>query len=262
MRGAIRGPIAIGPYCFHSFTPFTSVFQRKRPAEDAPPPRPLAPGVVTRLVLQKRDPERVSVYLDDAFAFGVHRDLVLEHGLRRGLALDVPAQEAIRAADGRMRARQAALGFLSHRARTRREVADRLRRDDHAPDLIDDVLAWLEDRGLLDDAAYAQQYAESRQRSQGYGPARVRQELARRGVAKADAEEAVSDAFDPDDVAAMARAQAEKRLPQVLREDDPQKRRRKLFDFLVRRGFPFDVAGETTEAVLKQAAEDEASEES
>ncbi|MBE2185413.1 MAG: RecX family transcriptional regulator [Rhodothermales bacterium] len=228
------------------------MFARKRSASSETP-RTLAPGTVTRLVAQQHDAERVSVYLDDAFAFGVHRDLVLEHGLRKGLMLDVAAQDALVAADRRLRARSTALGFLAHRARTRREVADRLRRDDHPDDVIDEVLVWLDERSLLDDAAYAKQYAESRQRSQGYGPARVRQELARRGVAKADAEEAVSETFDPDDVAAMAREQAEKRLPQVLREPDRQKRRRKLFDFLVRRGFPYDVAGETTEAVLREA---------
>lgn len=231
------------------------MFARKRPSE-APAPPPSAPGTVTRLVLQQRDPERVSVYLDGAFAFGLHRDLVLEFGLKKGLLLDVEAQRRLREADGRMRARQTALAFLSHRARTRREVADRLRRDDHPPELIEDVTAWLEQRGLLDDAAYARQYAESRQRSQGYGPARVRQELARRGVARDAAEEAVSDAFDPDDVATAAREQADKRLPQIAREPDRQKRRRKLFDFLVRRGFPFDVASEVTEAALKTLPED------
>ncbi len=240
------------------------MFARRRPAppaEAAETERPRAPGTVTRLVAQVHDAERVSVFLDGAFAFGVHRDLVLERGLRKGLALAVDEQESILAADALLRARSAALGFLSSRARTRREVADRLRRDDLSDDAIEDTLAWLDGRGYLDDAAYAAQYAESRRRAQGLGPSRIRQELRRRGVGTEEANEAVADVFDdPEAILDDALTAARKRLPSLLREPDPRKRQRKLYDFLARRGYDGDTSRQVIAAILSgdDAADDDA----
>ncbi len=235
------------------------MFGRRRPPPTPPgdTERPRAPGTVTRLVAQQHDADRVSVFLDGAFAFGVHRDLVLEHGLRKGLALDVAAQEAILDADGILRARSAALGFLSSRARTRREVADRLRSDDLPDSVIEDTLEWLGQRGYLDDAAYAAQYAESRRRAQGLGPSRIRQELRRRGVDADEAGEAVASAFDdPEALLDDAITAARKRLPALLREPDVRKRQRKLYDFLARRGYDGDTARQVIAAVLTGADSD------
>jgi regulatory protein len=220
----------------------------RRPDPDAAP-RTAAPGTVTRLVAQQHEPERVSVYLDGAFAFGVHRDLVLEHGLRKGQALTAAEITRLFADDDRLRARAQALAYPSTRARTRREVATRLHDGGIPEDVADEVLDWLAARGLLDDAAYAGQYAESRRLGQGYGPERVRQELRRRGVDAETARAAVEERYDEDETLAMARAQAERRWPGLAREPDPRKRRKKLFDFLVRRGFSFDTARRAVEAV-------------
>ncbi len=217
--------------------------------EETPPPRALAPGVVTRLVAQQKDPLRVSVYLDGAFAFGVHQDVLVAHGLRKGVALDVAQQEKVLADDGRLRARGAALAFLSHRPRTRAEVARKLAENAIPDVVVDEVLAWLEAKALVDDAAYARQYAESRARLSGYGPQRIRQELMRRGVARETIEGALADEVDEDAVRTAAREQALDRWRLLAREPDPRRRRRKLSDYLVRRGFSYDVIAEAMAAL-------------
>lgn len=234
------------------FTPMA--FSRPRRPDDAAPeraPRPLAPGTVTRLTAQEKNADRVSVYLDGAFAFGVHQDLVLEYGLHRGRVLDVDEQQAIADADARLGARSTALAYLSYRARSRREVAGKLAERGTPGAVAEETLAWLEERGYLDDAAYAEQYAQSRSRAHGYGPERVRMELLRRGVDRETAEAAVRGAFEAEETLETARTHAHKRWPALLREPDARKRRRKLFDFLVRRGFSFDVAGRVVAEVVE-----------
>ena len=221
--------------------------------EKAPPVRP---GTVTRLVAQAHDAARVSVHLDGAFAFGVHGDLVLDFGLAKGRFLSAEDQTAIRTADARLVARSTALAFLSHRARTEREVRQRLAEAGVPEDTVEETAAWLRERGYLDDTAFAEGYVQSRQSGAGYGPERVRRELVRRGVGRTEADAAVGAGFAAGDVAADALRQGAARLRLLAREADPRKRRKKLFDFLVRRGFAFDVAADAVGRLLQGGADD------
>ncbi len=229
-----------------------SFYRPPKPEADEPA-RARAPGAVTRMVVQKKNADRVSIYLDGAFAFGLYQDVLVQHGLRKGQMLSVTEQEAMLADDVRYHAKNVALGYLSHRARTRHEVRRKLAQAGVPEDAIEPTLDGLAARGYLDDEAYARQYAESRARVSGYGPQRIRQELMRRGVDRSTIESALADEIDRDDVRASAREQAEKKWRLLAREADPYKKRRKLSDFLVRRGFSYEVVQEIVESLNDDA---------
>lgn len=211
------------------------------PPTEPTAPRPLAAGTVTRLAAQQRKKDRVSVFIDGAFAFGVHVDLVVEFGLHKGQALTVDAQQRLIDADRRRTARTLALDYLSRRPRTAYEVRQKLRRSDFDETVIDETVARLHDLGYLDDAAYAQAYVAARFRNKGYGPQRLRADLQRRGVASPLIDAALEAALDPDDLLEAARMHARKRWTRLAGEPDPRKRRKKLNDYLLRRGFSYDV---------------------
>jgi regulatory protein len=128
--------------------------------------------------------------------------------------------------------------YLSSRPRTTHEVQQKLRRHGVADRVIAQVVARLHDCGALNDAAYVHAYLTSRLSNRGYGPQRLRRELHQRGVNRALVTDAEQRDLNPEDVLAAARAQATKRWPRLAREADHGKRRRKLHDFLRRRGFP------------------------
>lgn len=201
----------------------------------------LRPGTVSRLVRQQRNPERVSVFIDDAFAFGVHEDLVIEFGLYKGQPLDVATQQQIVEADSGRAAMQTALDYLGYRARTEREVRRKLAGRDFGEAVIERTVARLVELDYLDDAAYARSYIEARFRNRGYGPQRLRTDLMRRGVARTLIDAALEALVEDDDVLEAARTHAARRWPRLAAETDPRKRRRKLSDFLLRRGFSFDT---------------------
>ena len=216
-------------------------------------PRPSHAGTVTRLEVQKNDVNRVSVYLDGDFAFGVHQDLVLRFELRKGRVLTLDEQIAIERADQVMKARAKAFDYLSYKPRTETEVRRRLGQKGFDDAVVDQVIDRLFELNYLDDAAYAVEYARGRFESGGYGPRRVRHDLRRRGVARRHIEDAVAEVFDRDEALDTAREQAHKRLRRLQREEDPRRRRKKLFDFLVRRGFTY----ETARRVVDEVAESE-----
>ena len=102
----------------------------------------------------------------------------------------------------------AAARQLSYRALSASMLRDKLLDKGHDEQAAEYAVAWLLERGLLDDAAYAESVVRSCARK-GYGELRIRQELARRGVARETAEEALQP-FSPD--RAKLRALLDKRL--------------------------------------------------
>ncbi len=196
-----------------------------------------ASGTITALEQQSNDAHRTSVFLDGAFAFGVHQDLVVKHGLRVGRSLTPEEQREIEREDQYVRAKQRALDYLAHKPRTEEEVRRKLRREDVSDLVIEDVVERLYELSYLDDEAYAHDYVRNRFASKKYGPVRIRRELVDRGIDRHTAEAAVDPFFADKDVRAVARGHAEKRWARLADEDDPRRRKQKLYRYLRRRGF-------------------------
>ena len=226
-------------------------FQTPKRERPDPADLDLRDGTVTRVAQQKKDPDRASVFLDDAFAFGLAVDLVVEAGLRKGVHLTADQQRDLLTRQETYAAKASALAGLSHRARTASEVRRSLLDKGFAEAVAEDTVADLERLGLVDDAAYARAFVRGRFSGRGYGPARLRQDLQRKGVDRAVIDEALAELEDAEDLGAEARGQAEKKWRALASEDDPRKRKKKTMDYLVRRGFGFDVAREAVDALVQ-----------
>ena len=194
-------------------------------------------GTITRLESQVHNDDRVSVYLDGEFAFGIHEDLVVKHSLQVGATLTPEGVRELERDEQYVDAKQAALDYLAYKPRTEEEVRRKLRQEDVPSPVIEDVIARLYELKYLDDEAYAHDYAHNRFSSKKYGPVRIRRELTERGVDRRLADAAVDELFAEVDVTAAAWTHAEKRWPRLAGEDDPRRRRQKMYRYLRRRGF-------------------------
>lgn len=127
----------------------------------------------------------------------------------------------------------AAAKQLSYRALSAKGLRDKLLDKGHDEEAADYALAWLTERHLLDDTAYAESVVRSCARK-GYGEARIRQELTRRRVNRETAEAALMD-FTPDREKLVAL------LDKRLRGDVSDRREiDKAIAFLQRRGFAWN----------------------
>lgn len=200
------------------------------------------PGRITLLRAPNKSPERISVHIDDRFAFSLHQDVVLEFGLAKGKSLGVEEQARMVRRDLVFKARVTALRYMAYRDRTAAEVRRRLCKT-YSEEVVDEVVERLHASGLLDDRAFAEAFAERRFRQEGHGPARVRADLIRKGVASAVLEAALDAVFSEQDALADRAAEVGRTWWQRLsREPDEMKRKKKVCDYLVRRGYPFDLA--------------------
>lgn len=137
-------------------------------------------------------------------------------------------------------ARTICLDALTANPRSRAELAEKLRTRGVPDDAATTVLDRFTEVGLIDDAAFAAAWVESRQRSRGLSRRALTTELYRKGVERATIAEAVA-TVDPDDERAAARALVEKRLRSMggLATDVKQRR---LVSMLARKGYSAGLA--------------------
>ncbi|MFB6285094.1 MAG: regulatory protein RecX [Candidatus Bipolaricaulia bacterium] len=134
------------------------------------------------------------------------------------------------------KARERLIAFLSTRPRSVEEARARLQRAGFALTVIEDALDDAEERGWLDDAAFAKLWVDDRLMTNPRGPKLLRHELREKGVDEAHIERALEEA-DIDEPQ-LVRDLIERQKPRYWR-DDLEARRRKLFAYLQRRGFTY-----------------------
>src|ERR1700742_1734755 len=129
----------------------------------------------------------------------------------RGAGSRAPREEEN--GDPEARARQVCLRLLTLAPRTRAQLADALRKKDIPDDAAEAVLSRFEDVGLIDDAAFARAWVESRHHSRGLAGRALSAELKQRGVAPDEIKAAIDEGLSPDDELAAARRLVAARLP-------------------------------------------------
>jgi regulatory protein len=143
-------------------------------------------------------------------------------------------------ADPESVARAILLDALTGQARSRRELRDKLRKKAVPDELAERLLDRFADVGLVDDAAFARSWVESRQRSRGLARRALAQELRRKGVDQESANVALDD-IDPEQEAETARLLVRKKL-RTLHGVDRTTATRRLAGLLARKGYPAGMA--------------------
>jgi regulatory protein len=205
---------------------------------------------ITALTVQKKNPNRVNVHLDGEFAFGLAR--IVAAWLSVGQQLSEEKIEQLQAEDARERAFQQAMLFLSYRARSEAEIRQNLRKHEIPEPVIEQTLNRLRQDGFANDHQFAQAWVENRSTFRPRSRRMMAMELRQKGLSA----EAVSSAVDGVDDESLAYEAAQKRMARYkgLEWNDFRK---KLSDFLARRGFSYSVIAPVVTRIWNEAHKDE-----
>ena len=178
----------------------------------------------------QRKKGRLLVRLEDGNVLRVTEEELLRFGLRAGMELDGETAEALQASARASAARAAAANIIGSRALSKQELTRRLVKKGNEASDAQAAADWLEDIGAVNDADYAASLARH-YGGRGYGPARVREELRRRGVDRALWDAALEEM--PEAAEAL-----DKLIRKICRGElsDPREKKR-VSDALLRRGF-------------------------
>ncbi|WP_097870543.1 recombination regulator RecX [Streptomyces sp. rh34] len=151
-------------------------------------------------------------------------------------------------------ARNICLRLLTGTPRTRKQLADALRKREIPDEAAEEVLARFEDVGLIDDAAFAGAWVESRHHGRGLARRALVRELRTKGVESAVIDEAVG-RLDPDQEEETARELVARKL-RSTRGLDRDKRLRRLAGMLARKGYGEGMALRVVRQALEEEGED------
>jgi len=204
----------------------------------------LAKGVVTALEVQKRDKERVNVFIDGEFAFGLN--LLDAARLRKGQVLAEAEIAALRDADAVVQAVNTAAHFLSYRPRSEQEIRRNLKEKETPAGVIDAAIEKMTAMGYLDDAAFARYWVENRSQFKPLSHRALRQELRQKGLSDAVIDETLGELSESELAYKAATTQLRKLHNRSMREF-----KTKMNAFLQRRGFSYS----TTQDVVRRLIE-------
>ena len=206
--------------------------------------------IITAFEGQKRNTDRVSVYLDGEFAFGL--PLVEAAKLRKGQELSDDEVQALREIDAVALAVDRAVRLLSRRPYSTTEIRRNLATHDVAPPVIDAALDKLIRLGYVDDLAFAQYWIENRERFKPRGPRALRYELRQKGVPDAIIEPALAGVEAHDSAYRAAQDRVRR-----LRGLEQGEFRNKLGAFLARRGFGYDIVREVIDQLINEIEDEQ-----
>ncbi len=205
---------------------------------------------ITALKAQVKNPERISVFLDGEFSFGLAR--IVAAWLTIGQRLSDEDILRLREQDTYEVAYQRALHFLSYRPRSVGEVLRKLNEQGYSQAVMDATTQRLKDNGYVSDEQFARGWVESRNAFRPRSKRMLAVELRQKGIEDEVIEQVLTETADEDSLAYQTALKYAHRLSGV----DWETFRKRLGAYLMRRGFSYG----TVNPLLRQVWEETRSE--
>jgi len=200
-------------------------------------------GKITALKRQKHNKQRVNVYLDGEFAFGLAEIEAISLQIGDWLSDEQIAE--LKAGDALEKAKNKALNYLSYRPRSEWELRHYLGDKDFENETIDLVLKRLREADLVDDLEFARYWIDNRLRFRPRGEWALQQELRQKHIDTHIIEKALMD-FDEERALKKALQRHARRLQHLPSE----KFKKRLMQRLARRGFSYGAIRDALETYL------------
>ena len=194
---------------------------------------------ITAIKVNKKRPNKRSIFIDGQFAFTVSEGIFFQHNLEEGGELPDKQIKELTTADEFDKAKQAAVNLLSFRPRSIKEVSNRLVHKGWNKDLADRVTGELVDKGYLNDEEFAAIFARDKAKNKCLGPVALKSELIKTGVAQKIIEQTIE--------AVYSKYPADELIQRLMKKrgidlDVPlvKKEKQRFINLLKRKGFTWD----------------------
>lgn len=199
----------------------------------------LLPAPVSEIQVQKKNTTRFSLFVENQFLIGVSEATLTKLNLKKGVVITPSLFQQIEEAEEHWAAREYFFRILSRRDHSRKELKDKAYKKGYSGGFIDEILDEFEQKEYIDDRKFALKYTADKFEFNNWGPYKIRNWLFKKGVSKSVAEECISSVFGDDAIKDSMTDLIQKKRKRYLREPK-EKRKKKIFDFLMRKGYNSD----------------------
>lgn len=195
---------------------------------------------ITKIEKQKNNLKRYSVFIDDEFAFGIDEVDLLYYKLSENTQIDETKYNFILENVIYNKAKNKAVKYISYQPRTEKEVTEKLKECEYSDDIIFRVIETMKKYNYINDKEYAKNFLTSKLNLKGYGIFKISFDLKQKGIS----DDIINDIIENTELNENKRALEvlEKKLRGKKISD--YKEKQKLYNFLLRRGFSYDVIKE------------------
>ena len=199
---------------------------------------------ITDIKSQRRDKNRVNVFMDGQFAFSLSYNQA--QLLTVGQELSSVEMANLLESDNVEKAYEKALGFISHRPRSVLEVSNRLKKYGIDSKVAEEVISRLKEKNVLNDTDFALLWVENRSTFRPRGKLLLRKELLSKGISDNDIEIALSEVEESADARQLAYSKLSKYDGLSL-----DSLRKKIWSLLSRRGFDYSVVNDLVREIVQ-----------
>jgi regulatory protein len=212
-------------------------------------------NLISKIEVQKKNKDRVNVYIDGEYAFPCNSEIIFRHNIKIGQIVDADNLQEIVDMDNYIKCKNAALRIIEKTYKTQKQIYDKLIMKEYDKKTIEKVLDFLKEYNLLDDEKYAEAYIKDKIKDQGKN--KIKYTLIGRGISEDIIVEKLG-LIDIDKEEQVATSLAEKKyIILVKSENDSKKIYKKLGDYLIRKGYKFQLIKTVLNKILKDTSYDE-----
>lgn len=200
-----------------------------------------------------KSPSRYHIHIDGQPAFTVHEDILVKYRLAKDLMITEDFWTNVLREDEFHQAYTYALKWLGFKPRTEAELIRRLHEKGYVEEAIQHCVQKLKQQHYINDAEYAIRWSEERMRVHKKGKRWIEYELRQKGIQEQYIQQAldkVDEALEWENVLALAR---KKWAQGPEGEQHFHRRKKRTMDYLMRRGFSFELASKAVTVLLHES---------
>ena len=205
---------------------------------------------ITKIEIQKKRKNRVSIFLDDTFFCGVPQELLSKLDLYKGKEVDEDEIRKLIEEKECAEAKQKVLRLFNRRVYSEQEIRVKLEKKGYEETTIEKVVEELKETSLISDYSFAKAFVSDRLRLNPKGSFQISYELKKKGVNQTIIDRVFSEENVVEGNFDRALEVARRRLEILKNIRDKKTRKRRLYNFLLRRGFSYEVIKKVFDELL------------
>ena len=194
---------------------------------------------ITNIEQQKKNKNRMSIYIDNEYAFGLNISIYEKYNLKKNMEVTEDFIQEVLINEEKNKAVNQGLKILTASQKTEKEVRDKLGVLDFEKDIIDYAVDYLKDQRYINDEQYTESFIKDQLNFSKDGRRKIRTKLYRKGIDMETVDRKISE-IDDDVFIENALFVARKRL-KTMTFGDEHERDQKIFRFLFYKGYDFDI---------------------